>query len=42
MAIYNYNMTDTNLPYMKIYPFKEPRPDDWPYSTPNPQLLTSE
>jgi gamma-glutamyl hydrolase len=32
MLIYNYKTTTTNLSYLRIYPFKEPRPDDWPYS----------
>jgi hypothetical protein len=32
MSIYNFNTTTTNLSYLRIYPFKEPRPDDWPYS----------
>lgn len=34
LNICNFNTTTTNLSYLRIYPFKEPRPDDWPYSTP--------
>jgi hypothetical protein len=32
LSIYNFKTTPTNLSYLRIYPFKEPRPDDWPYS----------
>jgi hypothetical protein len=38
LSIYNFNTTTTNLSYLRIYPFKEARPDDWPYS--RPSLLT--
>ena len=39
-AIYNYNTTTTNLSYLSIYPFREPRPDDWPYSAALQNLQT--
>lgn len=38
LNIHNFNTTTTNLSYLRIFPFKEPRPDDWPYS--RPSLLT--
>jgi gamma-glutamyl hydrolase len=31
--IYNFKTTPCNFSYLRIYPFKEPRPDDWPYSS---------
>lgn len=34
LNIYNFNTTTINLSYLPIYPFKEPFPDDCPYSTP--------
>ena len=38
--IYNYQTSTTNLTFMRIYAFKEPRPDDWPYSLAQPALTT--